>query len=563
MMCGPVLLRFGTDAQKQRFLPRIYQGDEFWCQGYSEPGAGSDLASLRTAAVRKGDRYVVDGQKIWTTHAHFADWIFCLVRTSRESERRQEGISFLLIDMRTPGITVRPLALMDGGHEVNEVFLDGVEVPVENRVHDEGAGWTVAKYLLGHERMNTARIGTSRRELEKLKAYAATRTRDGRPLMQDTRFRDRLARLEIELMALSITNLRFLDALRAGRAPGAEVSMLKIRGTEIQQALTELMMEAAGPLGVRAAGRGQRSGRRHRRARAALLQLPQDDDLRRVQRDPAQHHRQAGARAVNFDVDDDERLLAESVQRLFADDVRRSTRAGASSPRPSGWSRAAWTSFAELGLLGLGIDPAHGGFGGGATIMQGVMEAIGDALVRRAVPVDGRPRRPPHRARRARRRAKAPIVARHRRGPARRRGRDDRARRRDTTRCASRRACDPTATRSASTARSASCSTRRSPTGSIVSARSAGADDDPDGVDLFVIAPSAPGVRLASYRTLDGVHRRGRHRSTACASARTTASVRRARPARCSTRRSTMRRRSSAPKRSARSARPTPPRSST
>ena len=248
MMCGPVLLRFGTPAQKARFLPRIYQGDEFWCQGYSEPGSGSDLASLRTAAVRKGDRYVVDGQKIWTTHAHMADWIFCLVRTSRESERRQEGISFLLIDMRSPGITVRPLMLMDGGREVNEVFFDGVEVPVDQRVHDEGAGWTVAKYLLGHERMNTARIGTSRRELEKLKAYAAGQMRDGRPLMEDTRFRDKVARLEIEIMALSITNLRFLDALRAGRAPGAEVSLLKIRGTEIQQTLTELMMEAAGPL---------------------------------------------------------------------------------------------------------------------------------------------------------------------------------------------------------------------------------------------------------------------------------------------------------------------------
>jgi len=248
MMCGPVLLHFGTQAQKERFLPRIYQGDEFWCQGYSEPGSGSDLASLRTAAVRKGEHYVVDGQKIWTTHAHFADWIFCLVRTSRESERRQEGISFLLIDMRAPGITVRPLGLMDGGREVNEVFFDGVEVPVDNRVHDEGAGWTVAKYLLGHERMNTARIGTSRRELEKLKSYAATRRRNGRPLLDDTRFADKVARLEIEIMALSITNLRFLDALRAGRAPGAEVSMLKIRGTEIQQRLTELMMEAAGPL---------------------------------------------------------------------------------------------------------------------------------------------------------------------------------------------------------------------------------------------------------------------------------------------------------------------------
>jgi len=248
MMCGPVLLRFGTQQQKERFLPRIYQGDEFWCQGYSEPGSGSDLASLRTSAVRKGDRYVVDGQKIWTTHAQLADWIFCLVRTSRESERRQEGISFLLIDMRTPGITVRPLMLMDGGHEVNEVFFDGVEVPVDHRVHEEGAGWTVAKYLLGHERMNTARIGTSRRELEKLKAYAATQSRRGRPLLEDTRFRDKVARVEIEITALSITNLRFLDALRAGRAPGAEVSLLKLRGTEIQQALTELMMEAAGPL---------------------------------------------------------------------------------------------------------------------------------------------------------------------------------------------------------------------------------------------------------------------------------------------------------------------------
>jgi len=247
-MCAAVLLQFGTEAQKKRFLPRIYNGEDFWCQGYSEPGSGSDLASLKTKAARQGDHYVVNGQKIWTTLAHYADWIFCLVRTDPSGGKRQEGISFLLLDMKSPGITVRPLILMDGAHEVNEVFFDDVKVPAENLVFEEGKGWTVAKYLLGHERMNTARIGTSRRELEKLKAYAATRTRDGRPLMQDTRFRDRLARLEIELMALSITNLRFLDALRAGRAPGAEVSMLKIRGTEIQQALTELMMEAAGPL---------------------------------------------------------------------------------------------------------------------------------------------------------------------------------------------------------------------------------------------------------------------------------------------------------------------------
>ena len=247
LMCAPVLFKFGTQAQKERFLRPIYCGDAFWCQGYSEPGAGSDLASLRTTAVRHGDRYVVNGQKIWTTAAHFADWIFCLVRTSPAAERKQDGISFLLIDMRTPGITVRPLILMDGEHEVNEVFFDDVEVPVENRVHDEGKGWTVAKYLLGHERMNTARIGTSQRELEHLKEFASMQRKNAKPLIDDPRFRDKLSHVEIELMALSITNLRFLDQLRGGRAPGAEVSMLKIKGTEIQQALTELMMEAAGP----------------------------------------------------------------------------------------------------------------------------------------------------------------------------------------------------------------------------------------------------------------------------------------------------------------------------
>ncbi len=246
-MCAAVLLRFGTQAQKQRFLPRIYNGDDFWCQGYSEPGSGSDLASLKTRAVRQGGHYVVNGQKTWTTLAHCADWIFCLVRTD-SGEKKQEGISFLLIDMKTPGITVRPLVLMDGGHEVNEVFFDDVKVPVENLVHEEGKGWTVAKYLLGHERMNTARIGGSRRELEKLKEFAALQPKNGRPLLEDVRFRDKLTRVEVELMALEITNLRFLDQLRGGRAPGAEVSMLKIRGTEIQQTLTELMMEAAGPL---------------------------------------------------------------------------------------------------------------------------------------------------------------------------------------------------------------------------------------------------------------------------------------------------------------------------
>jgi alkylation response protein AidB-like acyl-CoA dehydrogenase len=247
-MCGPVLQKFGTDAQKNRFLPRIYRGEDFWCQGYSEPSSGSDLASLATRALRQGDHYVVNGQKTWTTMAHMADWIFCLVRTQTGLSRKQDGISFLLIDMKTPGVTVRPLLLMDSRREVNEVFFDDVRVPCENLVHEEGKGWTVAKYLLGHERMNTARIGTSKRELENLKAFAATQTNHGAPLLSDVRFRDRVAQVEVELMALEITNLRFLDRLRGGRPPGAEVSMLKIVGTQIQQSLTELMLQAAGPL---------------------------------------------------------------------------------------------------------------------------------------------------------------------------------------------------------------------------------------------------------------------------------------------------------------------------
>jgi hypothetical protein len=241
-MCAAVLLRFGTEAQKKRFLPRIYDGDDFWCQGYSEPGSGSDLASLKTKAVKDQDSYVVNGQKIWTTLAHYADWIFCLVRTDPSVERRQEGISFLLMDMKTPGITVRPLMLMDGAHEVNEVFFDDVRVPAENLVHEEGKGWTVAKYLLGYERMNTGRIGESRRQLAVLKQFGSSL------LNSNSRFRDRLSRVEIELMALEITNLRFLDRMRrTGQPPGADVSMLKIKGTEIQQAITELMLQAADP----------------------------------------------------------------------------------------------------------------------------------------------------------------------------------------------------------------------------------------------------------------------------------------------------------------------------
>jgi alkylation response protein AidB-like acyl-CoA dehydrogenase len=246
-MCGPVIIRFGNDWQKQYFLPRILSGEHVWCQGFSEPGSGSDLASLRTRAVREGDNYVVNGQKIWTTSAHFADWIFMLVRTDPQARKQQEGISFLLIDMKTPGITVRPIVTMDGGAEVNEVFFDNVKVPAKNLVGEENKGWTYAKFLLGNERTGIARVGASKRELKKLKEIAQNEREGGRPLVANPRFREKIAALEVELMALEITNLRMIAAMRGGKGPGAESSILKIKGSDIQQKLTELAMEALGP----------------------------------------------------------------------------------------------------------------------------------------------------------------------------------------------------------------------------------------------------------------------------------------------------------------------------
>jgi alkylation response protein AidB-like acyl-CoA dehydrogenase len=245
-MVGPVIIAFGSPWQKQHYLPRILSNEDWWCQGYSEPGAGSDLASLKTRAERQGDHYVVNGQKTWTTLAQHADMIFCLVRTA-STGKRQEGISFLLIDMRTPGITVRPIITLDGEHEVNEVWFEDVQVPVQNLVGEEGRGWTYAKFLLSHERTGIAGVGASKRELRMLKYIASQEQRNGRPLIEDVRFRDRVARVEIDLMALEITNLRTLAAEREGRPPGPEASILKVKGTEIQQSLTELMMEAVGP----------------------------------------------------------------------------------------------------------------------------------------------------------------------------------------------------------------------------------------------------------------------------------------------------------------------------
>lgn len=244
-MVGPVIYTFGNEEQKQRFLPDILATNVWWCQGYSEPGSGSDLASLQCKAVRDGDEYIVSGSKIWTTYAHYADWIFCLVRTSQEA-KRQDGISFLLIDMHSPGITVKPIITYDGGHEVNQVFFDEVRVPADNLVGEEGKGWTYAKYLLTHERTGTAPAARSKVQLKNLKKICSSRINDAEPLLNDETFQRKLAQLEVDLLAQEYTELRVLSSVANGSAPGPESSILKIKGTEIQQALTELFMDAAG-----------------------------------------------------------------------------------------------------------------------------------------------------------------------------------------------------------------------------------------------------------------------------------------------------------------------------
>ena len=241
VMVAPVIMAFGSAEQQARFLPGIASGEVWWSQGYSEPGSGSDLASVKTRAVRQGEKYLVNGQKTWTTLGQYGEWIFCLVRTSNEG-KPQTGISFLLIDMKSPGVTVRPIVLMDGGAEVNEVWFDNVEVPVANLIGEENKGWTYAKHLLSHERTNIADVNRAKRELERLKRIAKA---EG--VYDDTRFRDEIAKLEVDIVALEMMVLRVLAAEKSGKQSLDVAGLLKIRGSEIQQRYSELMMLAAGP----------------------------------------------------------------------------------------------------------------------------------------------------------------------------------------------------------------------------------------------------------------------------------------------------------------------------
>jgi alkylation response protein AidB-like acyl-CoA dehydrogenase len=243
-----VIYTFGSEEQKAHYLPRIANMDDWWCQGFSEPGSGSDLASLRTTAVRDGDHHIVNGQKTWTTLAQHADWIFCLVRTD-SAAKKQEGISFLLIDMKTPGITVRPIELLDGGHEVNEVFFDDVRVPVANLVGQENKGWDYAKFLLGNERTNIARVGVSKERLRRIRELASIERIGEEPMIRNPRFREKLAAVEVELKALEMTQLRVVAAERTREKgkPDPASSVLKIKGSEIQQMTTELLLDVVGP----------------------------------------------------------------------------------------------------------------------------------------------------------------------------------------------------------------------------------------------------------------------------------------------------------------------------
>ena len=310
-MIGPVLIQFGTEEQKKRFLPRAANLDDWWCQGFSEPGAGSDLASLKTAAKRDGDHYVVNGQKIWTSTAHHADWCFVLVRTNPNAAKRQEGISFLLVDMKTPGITVRPIISIDGSHHLNEVFFDDVRVPVENRVYEENRGWDVAKFLLGNERTGIARLGKSKERVKAAKEMARKVRENGRPLIEDAAFRQRVAQFEVDMKALEITQYRVVSAYDKAARRTARSAVVGAEGEGHRAAAGDdgtgdgcRRPDVDADLGGGTGGAVERAGCRAGVGDAVHRQLSvpaRRVDLWRHERDPEEHSDQSGAGALVHD----------------------------------------------------------------------------------------------------------------------------------------------------------------------------------------------------------------------------------------------------------------------
>ena len=385
-LVGPIIFTYGTPEQKQRFLDPILRADEWWCQGYSEPNAGSDLAALQTRAVREGEFYRVNGQKVWTTLAHWADWMFCLVRTDNTG-KRQEGITFLLIDMKTPGITIRPFKTLDLAHHTNEVFFEDVLVPVANRIGDEGKGWTYAKALLAHERAGIAELGRTRERLERLKRIAREPVLNGAWLADNQAFRTEVARLEVEILAAEATTVRLLDG-RAARP--ALASVLKLRGSEITQRLSQLNMLALGPhalqLDLEAAERGPlRDDPLPSYATGRTVEYLRMRSLT-VAGGTSEIQRNLIARlALNGGVppsahEGEDAQLAETVQR-FARDHQGIDAWRAAGREHGGLRPAVWQAMAEMGWLAVNVPEDHDGLGMGAQSTAIIMHGVGAALL--------------------------------------------------------------------------------------------------------------------------------------------------------------------------------------
>lgn len=387
-MVAPVIMAYGSAWQKSHFLPRILSGQDWWCQGYSEPGAGSDLASLSTRARREGEVFVVSGQKTWTTYAQYADMMFCLARTDPDA-KAQEGISFLLIDMRSPGVSLRPIRTLDGGEEINEVFLDEVRVPVSHLVGDVDRGWTYAKYLLAHERFGAARVGRAKRELGHLQRLAAQRKVDGRPLAEDPVFAQRLAQLEIDTLALEQTNLRLIARDQRGAGHGAEASILKYLGSTLAQRISEALVDTAGTHAL-----AYHSGVLERGYAQGDPTLEEELEampgfylnLRKISiyggTDEVQKNIIAKlALGAVDDSSEDQRALDDAVGRYLQGEypapAAREMLAGDADPEAS----PHWRAFADMGLSGLGLPASAGGMDGGLAELCVVMERFGRHLV--------------------------------------------------------------------------------------------------------------------------------------------------------------------------------------